>query len=80
MGYEISMFGVGQTSQSNVYYKLVSFVGSIWFIPTLSSIGVVLVPLKSGYFSIKLMDQGWREELGGQGAFRFVASGSVLCQ
>nr|UPX88584.1 NADH dehydrogenase subunit 5 [Paraleptophlebia submarginata] len=80
VGYEISMFGVGQTSQSNVYYKLVSFVGSMWFMPTLSSIGVVLVPLKSGYFSIKLMDQGWSEELGGQGAFRFVASGSVLCQ
>ena len=46
----------------------------------LSTLGLVFTPLKLGYSSLKSIDQGWREKLGGQGAFTLLVFGSTLIQ
>jgi NADH-ubiquinone oxidoreductase chain 5 len=46
---------------------VVNYIGSIWFLPALSSIMFMPV-LKLGQLFLKLMDQGWLEFIGGQGA------------
>jgi len=57
--------------------KIVVFLGSIWYLPSLSSI----YPAKSlilGGNLIKYTDQGWYENLGGQGLsekFLYTAGG-----
>ena len=56
------------------FYKRVSFknnlviwfLGSIWFLPYISTIGVVKKPLVLRNNYIKSIDLGWLEELGGQ--------------
>lgn len=48
-------------------YYLFRFINiSIWFIPFLSTIGVLNYPLLLGFKTIKSFDQGWSEFLGGQ--------------
>lgn len=46
--------------------KFIFYVGSIWFLPYIATIGVVFYPLWISNLFIKLVDYGWSEELGGQ--------------
>lgn len=46
--------------------KVVFFIGLIWFLPYIVTIGVNYYPLYIGKFYIKRLDYGWSEELGGQ--------------
>nr|ADZ56294.1 NADH dehydrogenase subunit 5 [Tuarega ouarzazatensis] len=45
----------------------VSFVGSMWFMPFLSTKFISYLPLKYGYMSSKPFGHGWGELFGGQG-------------
>nr|YP_010759067.1 NADH dehydrogenase subunit 5 [Oedipoda miniata]WEX31977.1 NADH dehydrogenase subunit 5 [Oedipoda miniata] len=49
----------------------VSFSGSMWFMPFLSTNYVVYSPLLFGYKSLKSFDYGWGELFGGQGLYSF---------
>ena len=42
------------------------YIGSIWFLPIICTIGIVLFPIKLRNFYIKVIDYGWLEEIGGQ--------------
>nr|YP_009175532.1 NADH dehydrogenase subunit 5 [Ruidocollaris obscura]ALG66397.1 NADH dehydrogenase subunit 5 [Ruidocollaris obscura] len=44
----------------------VNFLGSMWFMPFLFTYGSNHFPLWHGNFGVKILDQGWSEELGGQ--------------
>jgi NADH-ubiquinone oxidoreductase chain 5 len=62
-------------------YYLFSFINiSIWFIPILSTIGIIKYPLTLGFKSIKSFDQGWSEFLGGQNFYYFIKNFSVINQ
>lgn len=52
------------------YYSSI-FSSSMWFIPMLSTIGVIKYPLNLGQFITKYIDMGWLEFWGGQN-FKFV--------
>ena len=43
-----------------------NFLGSIWFIPYISTYGIIKYPLHFGKLIYKSIDQGWSEYLGGQ--------------
>uniref|UniRef100_A0AAU7BA40 NADH-ubiquinone oxidoreductase chain 5 n=1 Tax=Notoplectron campbellense TaxID=3073457 RepID=A0AAU7BA40_9ORTH len=66
VGYELSKFSMSYNLQSLKYYLEVSFLGSMWFMPMISTMGVNYLPLYIGDKFSKVFDQGWSEEFGGQ--------------
>ena len=59
-------------------YYLFRFINiSIWFIPILSTIGVIKYPLTLGLKSIKSFDHGWSEFLGGQNFYYFIKKNNL---
>lgn len=53
---------------------------SIWFIPILSTVGVLNFPLSLGFKTMKSFDQGWSEFLGGQNFYYFIKQFSFINQ
>nr|YP_004934903.1 NADH dehydrogenase subunit 5 [Sylvicola fenestralis]AET13128.1 NADH dehydrogenase subunit 5 [Sylvicola fenestralis] len=67
------LFGYLISNVSNIYsnkslnsYNISMFLGSMWFMPMISTLGVIKSPLNLGWKSIKSFDQGWSEYFGGQ--------------
>jgi len=59
-------------------YFFISIIGSMWFLPYLSTSYCIRLPLNLGGAYVKVVDQGWSEILGPQGTYNFIASGSGL--
>nr|YP_010572590.1 NADH dehydrogenase subunit 5 [Phlugiolopsis tuberculata]UZH35981.1 NADH dehydrogenase subunit 5 [Phlugiolopsis tuberculata] len=66
LGYELSKFSVSYDLQSLKFYLVSCFVGSMWFMPFISTYGINYLPLMLGNFVYKSFDQGWSEDWGGQ--------------
>nr|YP_001648735.1 NADH dehydrogenase subunit 5 [Antrokoreana gracilipes]ABC55887.1 NADH dehydrogenase subunit 5 [Antrokoreana gracilipes] len=56
------------------------FLSRMWFIPTISSQMIVKHPLQGGYSALELGDQGWSEQVGGQGIMFFLSKLSLNLQ
>nr|UUJ36791.1 NADH dehydrogenase subunit 5 [Epeorus sp. 01 ZXM-2022a] len=80
LGYELAKFKVGEEVKSVRKYGPVVFMGSMWFMPFLSTWGVCGVPLGLGSHLVKAMDQGWSEAFGGQGLFEGLQEASCWNQ
>lgn len=65
-GYLISNVSLIFENKALNYYSIRNFIGTIWFLPIISTLGVINYPLKSGIIILKRFDQGWREYFGGQ--------------
>nr|YP_009454605.1 NADH dehydrogenase subunit 5 [Caryanda elegans]AUG33627.1 NADH dehydrogenase subunit 5 [Caryanda elegans] len=68
-GYLISNFSFSHKLFSLSLLSFVSFSGSMWFMPFISTKLISYFPLKLGYFSSKSLDYGWGELFGGQGLY-----------
>nr|YP_005351198.1 NADH dehydrogenase subunit 5 [Periplaneta americana]ADD71933.1 NADH dehydrogenase subunit 5 [Periplaneta americana] len=68
-GYEISKISIGNKLLSIKFYLYSSFMGSMWFMPYISTYGVSNMPLFLGYKSYSVFDSGWSEYFGGQGMY-----------
>nr|YP_009740557.1 NADH dehydrogenase subunit 5 [Paratonkinacris vittifemoralis]QID03519.1 NADH dehydrogenase subunit 5 [Paratonkinacris vittifemoralis] len=68
-GYLISNSSFSYNLFSLDMLSFFSFVGSMWFMPFLSTKFISYLPLKFGYYSSKSFDYGWGELLGGQGLY-----------
>lgn len=79
-GYIISNVALYFYNKSINNYFPRFFIGSIWFLPFLSTRGVVFPPLLLGINVIKSFDQGWREYFGGQHIYRLISYFSLLNQ
>nr|QWB85736.1 NADH dehydrogenase subunit 5 [Trichoferus campestris] len=66
LGFEVSKFKISFYSFSKKNLSLSSFLGSMWNMPFLSTLGVNFFPLKFGEIYNKVFDQGWHEFYGGQ--------------
>nr|AIT59010.1 NADH dehydrogenase subunit 5 [Qinlingacris elaeodes] len=68
-GYLISKSNFSQEliSMNMLFYT--SFIGSMWFMPFISTKFINYLPLKFSYYSSKSFDYGWGEVLGGQGLY-----------
>nr|YP_009918087.1 NADH dehydrogenase subunit 5 [Serratella sp. Yunnan-2018]QLP88989.1 NADH dehydrogenase subunit 5 [Serratella sp. Yunnan-2018] len=80
MGYSMAEFGMGMRVKSLNHVGLVTFMGSMWFMPMLFTLGVSKLPLSLSYKLISTGDQGWSETLGGQGIYQSLMSGSQITQ
>nr|UFZ12976.1 NADH dehydrogenase subunit 5 [Protohermes dichrous] len=80
VGYEMAKFSLSWNLYSLNTYFLTSFLGSMWFMPILSTKFVSNYFLKLGYMIIKGVDQGWSEMLGGQGMYNYMKSYSQVNQ
>lgn len=65
-GYFISITNLYFFNKSLNNYYLTLFFRRIWFMPYISTYGIIRSPLKLGNLVIKSFDQGWSEFLGGQ--------------
>nr|YP_010519758.1 NADH dehydrogenase subunit 5 [Rhaphidophora quadrispina]UXP34381.1 NADH dehydrogenase subunit 5 [Rhaphidophora quadrispina] len=68
-GYELSKFALSYNLQSLHYYLLINFLGSMWFMPLISTYGVNYYPLELGKKVFKVFDQGWSEDFGSQSIY-----------
>nr|WGO57906.1 NADH dehydrogenase subunit 5 [Cyrtonotula longialata] len=69
MGYELAKSGLGKSLLSLSILDIVMFLGSMWYMPYLSTYGMIYQPMILGYNSSKSFDEGWNEYFGGQGLY-----------
>nr|YP_009092250.1 NADH dehydrogenase subunit 5 [Ceracris versicolor]AHV78322.1 NADH dehydrogenase subunit 5 [Ceracris versicolor] len=69
LGYFVSHVNFSYDLFSFKFLSFVSYAGSMWFMPFLSTNFVSYFPLKIGYYSSKTFDYGWGELFGGQGLY-----------
>nr|QNE85577.1 NADH dehydrogenase subunit 5 [Pegomya bicolor] len=66
IGYFISNISLFFYNKSLNYYNLSYFLGSMWFMPYISTYGLINFSLMTGKIVVKSFDQGWSEYFGGQ--------------
>nr|AVN67932.1 NADH dehydrogenase subunit 5 [Parcoblatta fulvescens] len=78
IGYELSKCSLGNNLMMLNFMQLSNFLGSMWYMPYISTYGFSYYPLTIGYYSLKVFDYGWDEYFGGQGMFNmFMKMGGV---
>nr|UXX44862.1 NADH dehydrogenase subunit 5 [Aedes koreicus]UXX44875.1 NADH dehydrogenase subunit 5 [Aedes koreicus]UXX44888.1 NADH dehydrogenase subunit 5 [Aedes koreicus] len=80
MGYLLSSVKLFFFNKSLSFYKFSFFSGSMWFMPMISTIGVIKFPLILGMYSYKNFDQGWSEYFGGQMLYKQLKNYSLYVQ
>nr|ATN95823.1 NADH dehydrogenase subunit 5 [Mesocapnia daxingana] len=80
LGYELAKFALSYDLQTLRLYFLTSFMGSMWFLPFISTYGVSYLPLNLGSQAVKSFDHGWSEYFGGQGLFQLLGNWSGINQ
>nr|QLY90091.1 NADH dehydrogenase subunit 5 [Metalimnobia quadrinotata] len=79
-GYLISNISLLFYNKSLNFYYLSNFMGSMWYMPFISTIGLIYSPLSMGFNVIKSMDQGWSEYFGGQMIYSTFKNNSLSIQ
>nr|YP_010734747.1 NADH dehydrogenase subunit 5 [Anopheles pullus]WEH01713.1 NADH dehydrogenase subunit 5 [Anopheles pullus] len=79
-GYLLSNVSLFFTNKVLYFYNFTNFAGSMWFMPMISTIGIINYPLKLGLYSYKSFDQGWSEFFGGQMLYNQLKNYSLYLQ
>nr|YP_010506479.1 NADH dehydrogenase subunit 5 [Mallota viridiflavescentis]QVL28774.1 NADH dehydrogenase subunit 5 [Mallota viridiflavescentis]UXF58145.1 NADH dehydrogenase subunit 5 [Mallota viridiflavescentis] len=69
-GYMVSKISLFFVNKSLNNYYLSVFVGSMWFMPYISTYGIIHYSLKLGMNVVKNFDQGWSEFMGSQNLYK----------
>nr|ABF51679.1 NADH dehydrogenase subunit 5 [Stomoxys calcitrans] len=80
VGYLISNVSLFFMNKALNNYKSSYFLGSMWFMPYISTYGIINYPLIVGKLSVKSFDQGWSEYFGGQQLYYNLVKNSQLNQ
>uniref|UniRef100_UPI00315D9933 NADH dehydrogenase subunit 5 n=1 Tax=Libellula melli TaxID=3137713 RepID=UPI00315D9933 len=80
LGYQLSICYYSSIIMSLKVLFMSSFLGSMWFMPFLSTRGIYKYPLYSGNFFLSSFDQGWCEYLGAQGMYSMFSSSTMIVQ
>nr|YP_010480838.1 NADH dehydrogenase subunit 5 [Blepharipoda liberata]UVN15674.1 NADH dehydrogenase subunit 5 [Blepharipoda liberata] len=80
LGYLCNIVNIGSKLSSLSNYKYVVFMGSMWFMPFLSTFPFSNKMLSMGRNLYKVGDKGWSENIGGQGLFSFMMINAVSIQ
>nr|YP_010894996.1 NADH dehydrogenase subunit 5 [Austalis copiosa]WJW73509.1 NADH dehydrogenase subunit 5 [Austalis copiosa] len=70
VGYLMSKISLFFINKSLNNYYLSMFVGSMWFMPYISTYGIINYSLKLGMNVVKNFDQGWSEFMGSQNLYK----------
>nr|YP_009479355.1 NADH dehydrogenase subunit 5 [Sabethes chloropterus]AVV61091.1 NADH dehydrogenase subunit 5 [Sabethes chloropterus] len=65
-GYLVSNVNFFFMNKSLYFYKMSTFTGLMWFMPVISTLGIIKMPLILGLNCFKIFDQGWSEYFGAQ--------------
>nr|YP_008854829.1 NADH dehydrogenase subunit 5 [Cherax glaber]AHA59410.1 NADH dehydrogenase subunit 5 [Cherax glaber] len=79
-GYIINMVSVSYSPKVLSFYPYIFFMGSMWFMPILSTLSPSYLSLYFGGLFSKVGDKGWSEYFGGEGSFYSLVSGSSYLQ
>nr|AMH85611.1 NADH dehydrogenase subunit 5 [Pseudogriphoneura sp. ACMJ-2016] len=77
-GYLISNVSLYYINKSLKNYFLSGFLGSMWFMPIISTYGLINSFLMIGGYSLKVFDQGWSEYFGGQNLYKSLMNYSQI--
>nr|QLY90221.1 NADH dehydrogenase subunit 5 [Dicranomyia modesta] len=80
VGYLISNISLQFFNKSLNYYFLSNFFGSMWYMPIISTLGIIYFPLMVGLNLMKSFDQGWSEYFGGQMIYKTMKNNSIYIQ
>nr|AEE64784.1 NADH dehydrogenase subunit 5 [Upogebia major] len=80
IGYMLNIMSVNFNLKSLESYSSVVVMGSMWFMPFLSTFSLNLYSLKMSHLILKSGDGGWSEFYGGQGVYKFVVNNSSYLQ
>nr|YP_010625205.1 NADH dehydrogenase subunit 5 [Procambarus dupratzi]WBG72645.1 NADH dehydrogenase subunit 5 [Procambarus dupratzi] len=80
IGYILNIMSLNGTLNSLDSYSFSSFVGSMWFMPFLSSVKLNYYFLKLGKSYDKIGDKGWSEYFGAQGSYSLMMSGAYYLE
>nr|AST10240.1 NADH dehydrogenase subunit 5 [Italochrysa insignis] len=78
LGYELFQYKISWNLVLLKHYKLLYYIGNMWYMPSISTIGVNFFSLKIGYKIINVIDQGWNEYIGGQGIYKWMINNTNL--
>nr|YP_010287566.1 NADH dehydrogenase subunit 5 [Sinomphisa plagialis]UKT61897.1 NADH dehydrogenase subunit 5 [Sinomphisa plagialis] len=78
MGYLISNMNIYSMNKFINSYELSSFLGMMWFMPSLSTYGLNYYFLNMGQNLLKNMDMGWSEMYSGQGIYMILKKYSIF--
>nr|ASS30643.1 NADH dehydrogenase subunit 5 [Coenobita variabilis] len=79
-GYLLNIMNVNFKLNSLSFYPMVTFSGSMWFLPFLSTLNISQYSLNLGQAYSKMIDKGWSETSGGQGIFQTLMNTSKFHQ
>nr|YP_010894905.1 NADH dehydrogenase subunit 5 [Phortica tanabei]WJW73418.1 NADH dehydrogenase subunit 5 [Phortica tanabei] len=77
-GYLISNVSLYFINKSLLNYSVSMFLGSMWFMPYISTYGLIYSPLNYGQLVVKSFDQGWSEYFGSQHIYQKLMKYSKL--
>nr|QUL61643.1 NADH dehydrogenase subunit 5 [Coenobita rugosus] len=80
MGYLLNIMNINFKLNSLNFYPVVTFSGSMWFLPFMSTFNVSQSSLTAGQTYSKMIDKGWSETSGGQGIFKTLMNTSKIHQ
>nr|QLY89762.1 NADH dehydrogenase subunit 5 [Pollenia angustigena] len=80
MGYLVSNVSLYFYNKAFNNYKFSYFLGSMWFMPYISTYGLINYSLLIGSLVVKSFDQGWSEYWGGQQLYKNLVKNSQLNQ
>nr|CDN96559.1 NADH dehydrogenase subunit 5 [Cherax quadricarinatus] len=80
LGYVVNMVGSSTSLKAVKFYSYVMFVGSMWFMPILSTFSAPRWSLGAAESFFKIGDKGWSEYFGGVGGFGGMMKGSIYLQ
>nr|YP_010449533.1 NADH dehydrogenase subunit 5 [Anelytra multicurvata]UTU96093.1 NADH dehydrogenase subunit 5 [Anelytra multicurvata] len=80
LGYELSKSEMSYNLQGFKYYSSIFFMGSMWFMPFISTYGMNYYPLFWGSQIYSSFDQGWSEDWGGQMFYNWGMNYSIVMQ
>nr|YP_010989875.1 NADH dehydrogenase subunit 5 [Loepa microocellata]WOV68235.1 NADH dehydrogenase subunit 5 [Loepa microocellata] len=78
LGYLVSMMNIYSVNKFLLTYNLSSFFCLMWFMPNLSTYGVVYYFLNLGQKLMKNIDLGWSELYSGQGMMEIIKNYSIF--
>nr|QZI85878.1 NADH dehydrogenase subunit 5 [Laomedia astacina] len=79
-GYILNLMKINYLLKSLKVYFLVTFCGSMWFMPYLSTFMTSYMNLKMAKLIQDSMDKGWSELVGGQGAYKMIMNSAGTLQ
>nr|YP_009437866.1 NADH dehydrogenase subunit 5 [Gastrolina thoracica]ATG33626.1 NADH dehydrogenase subunit 5 [Gastrolina thoracica] len=78
LGYELSKYQISYSLISMKYLSIVSFLGFMWNMPYLSTLGMNFYPLILGKKYVTIFDLGWFEYYGGLNLFKYVKNLTII--